>query len=441
MSPKSRLTVPGPKAKEVLRRDQKVIAPCYSRPYPAVIEKGEGVRVWDVDGNRFLDFAAGIATVSTGHCHPEVVKAIQDQADRLIHMSGTDFYYPLQVELAEKLAEITPGRRNKQVFFGNSGTEANEAALKLARYATGREKAIAFYGSFHGRTYGSLSLTASKPVQKKGFGSLLSDVFHVPYGYCYRCDYNLSYPSCEVHCVKFIEDVLFKKILPPEEVAAIFVEPIQGEGGYVIPPPTYLQELKSLAEKYGILLVADEVQSGMGRTGKMFAIEHWGVKPDIVTAAKGIASGMPLGACIATSSLMSWEPGAHASTFGGNPVSCAAALKTIELLEGGLLQNAREMGDYMMQRLQEMVEEHSILGDLRGKGLMIGVEVVKDKETRIPDPDKRDEIVQEAFERGLLILGAGPTTIRFSPPLVLTKEEAKEGLRVFEEAVRRVEKE
>lgn len=432
--------VPGPKAREILRRDQKVISPCYSRPYPAVIERGEGVWVWDVDGNRFLDFAAGIATVSTGHCHPLVVKAIRDQAGRLIHMSGTDFYYPLQVELAEKLAEIVPGGRNKKVFFGNSGTEANEAALKLARYATGREKIIAFYGSFHGRTYGSLSLTASKSVQRKGFGSLLPNIYHIPYGYCYRCDYNLTYPDCGVYCIEILEEKIFKKILPPEEVAAIFFEPIQGEGGYIIPPPNYFQELKSIAEKYGILLVADEVQSGMGRTGKMFAIEHWDVKPDIVTVAKGIASGMPIGACVSSSSLMSWEPGAHASTFGGNPLSCAAALKTIELLEGGLVENARGIGEYLMKRLEEIVEEYSILGDLRGKGLMIGVEVVKDKGSRKANPEKRDEIVQESFKRGLLILGAGSTTIRFSPPLILNQEEAEYGLKIFEESVRRVER-
>ncbi len=430
--------IPGPNAREILRRDQEFISPCYSRPYPAVIERGEGAWVWDVDGNRFLDFTAGIATVSTGHCHPEVVEAIQNQASRLIHMSGTDFYYSLQVELAEKLAEIVPGGRDKKVFFGNSGTEANEAALKLARYSTGREKAIAFYGSFHGRTYGSLSLTASKSVQRKGFGSLLSDVIHIPYGYCYRCDYNLTYPSCGVWCVEVLEEKIFEKIVSPDEIAAIFVEPIQGEGGYVIPPPTYFQELKSITEKYGILLVVDEVQTGMGRTGKMFAIEHWGVKPDIITLAKGIASGMPLGACVAPSSVMSWEPGAHASTFGGNPVSCAAALKTIELLENGLVENARIVGESMLLRLQEMVKEHSILGDLRGKGLMIGVEIVKDKESRKPNPQKRDGIVQEAFKRGLLLLGAGPTTIRFSPPLLLTQDEADQGLEIFEESVKKV---
>ena len=430
--------IPGPKAREILRRDEKVISPCYSRPYPAVIEKGEGVWVWDVDGNRFLDFAAGIATVSTGHCHPEVVEAIRKQAGRLIHMSGTDFYYPLQVDLAEKLAEIVPGAKNKKVFFGNSGTEAIEAALKLARYATGREKVIAFLGAFHGRTYGSLSLTASKSIQRKGFGTLLPNVLHIPYGFCYRCDYNLTYPSCGVYCVEVLEEKIFKKIVYPEEVAAIFVEPIQGEGGYIIPPPTYFQELKGLAEKYGILLVADEVQSGMGRTGKMFAIEHWGVKPDIITVAKGIASGMPIGACVATSSLMSWEPGSHASTFGGNPVSCAAALKTIELLENGLVENARVMGGYLFKRIKEMVEEYSILGDLRGKGLMIGVEVVKDKKSGVPNPEKRDWIVQEAFKAGLLLLGAGPTAIRFSPPLILSQEEAEEGLKIFENTLQKI---
>ncbi|MBM3747820.1 MAG: aminotransferase class III-fold pyridoxal phosphate-dependent enzyme, partial [Acidobacteria bacterium] len=324
--------LPGPRARAVIERDQRVLSPSYTRAYPLVVERGEGATVVDVDGNRFLDFCAGIAVVATGHCHPRVVKAIQEQAARLVHMSGTDFYYENMVTLAERLAATAPGGVPRRVFLSNSGAEAVECAIKLARYSTGREKFVAFLGAFHGRTLGALSLTASKPVQRQGMGPLLSGVHHLPYAYCYRCPYGQRAESCRVECVQAIE-TLFRTVLPPREVAAIVFEPVQGEGGYVVPPRRFFEELERLARAHGILLIADEVQSGMGRTGRMWACEQLGVVPDILAVAKGIASGMPLGATIARAELMSWKPGAHASTFGGNPVSVAAALVTLELLE------------------------------------------------------------------------------------------------------------
>lgn len=433
-------TIPGVKAKEVLAKDKRWVSPSHTRGVPAVIERGEGMWVWDVDGNKFLDFAAGVAVVATGHCHPEVVKAIKEQASRLIHISEADFYYPIQADLAEKLAEIVPGGKNKKVFLCNSGAESMEAAFKLVRWATKRPAVIAFIGGFHGRTMGALSLTASKSVQRKSFFPLVPGVFHVPYAYCYRCTFNLSYPSCEFACVDYIEDKVFRTLCPPEEVGAIIIEPIQGEGGYIVPPEGYFERLKSLAEKYDILLVADEVQSGMGRTGKMFAIEHWGVKPDMMTLAKGIASGMPLGALVATSSLMSWGPGSHTSTFGGNPVACAASLKTIELLEAGLIENAAVVGGYLLDKLNRLGETHRLMGDVRGKGLMIGVEIVEDKETRRPAPDRRDWIVQECFKRDLLVLGVGRTGVRFCPPLIVSEKEADDALGIFEETLGVVER-
>lgn len=430
--------LPGEKAKEVLARDRTYISPSYARPYPAVIERGKGMWVWDVDGNRFLDFAAGIGVVQTGHCHPEVVDAVKNQAENLIHISGTDFYYPIQVALAEKLAEIVPGGKNRRTFFCNSGAEAMETSLKLARWATKRPNVIAFVGAFHGRTMGALSLTGSKGVQRQDFFPLVPGVFHVPYGYCYRCTFNLTYPSCDFACIAYIEDVVLNTLSPPDNTCAFVAEPIQGEGGYIVPPDGYFQRLKELADKYDILLIIDEVQSGMGRTGKMFAIEHWGVKPDLVAIAKGIASGMPLGALVARSSLMNWQPGSHASTFGGNPVSCAAALKTIELLEAGLIANAANMGDYMLGRLSELTESHTMVGDVRGKGLMIGVEIVENRKKQAA-PQKRNWLVEECFKRGLLILGAGRTAVRFSPPLVVTRKEADEALEIFEESLKVVE--
>ena len=336
-SPLIKTALPGPQASKLIKLDGTYVSPSYTRIYPLVVEKAKGMWVYDVDGNVFLDFTAGIAVNACGHCHPEVVQAIKDQADRLLHMSGTDFYYTAQIELAQKLALLAPGNQGKRVYFGNSGAEAVEASFKLARWHTKRELNLAFFGAFHGRTMGALSLTASKTVQKKNYNPLVPGITHIPYPYCYRCPYNLCYPQCDVACVQWVEDTLFRTTIPPEEVAAVFVEPIQGEGGYIVPPPEFHRKMFNLVKKYDILYVADEVQSGMGRTGKMFAMEHFEVDPDMMALAKGIASGMPLGALVARSEIMDWEAGSHASTFGGNPVSCRAAMMTIELLEKGLI--------------------------------------------------------------------------------------------------------
>jgi len=439
MLPKLITSLPGPKAKAIIDRDDQVISPSYTRSYPLVAARGEGAIVEDPDGNRFLDFAAGIAVVATGHCHPKVVKAIQEQAAKLIHMSGTDFYYENMVQLAEKLAKLaaatSAGRGPQRVYFGNSGTEAIEAAIKLARYHTGRGQFVAFVGAFHGRTMGSLALTASKSVQKKGFFPVMPGVHHMPYAYCYRCAYGKSPDSCAVECVKAIETELFRTTVPAQEVAAIFVEPVQGEGGYVVPPRKFFDELRSLADKHGILVVADEVQSGMGRTGKMFASEHFGLEPDIIALAKGIASGMPLGAMVARAELMSWKPGAHASTFGGNPVAVAASLATIELLEQELVENAGRVGAHLMDRLRDLPQRIPIVGDVRGLGLMIGIELVQDQKTKERAPELRDRVVQMCFERGLLVLGAGPNTIRLCPPLVINKDQADFAAQTIEECL------
>jgi 4-aminobutyrate aminotransferase len=431
--------LPGPKARSVLEQDHRFVSPSYSRPYPMVAKEGQGMVVTDVDGNRFLDFSAGIAVCATGHCHPQIVKVIQEQAAQLIHMSGTDFYYPQLSALAQKLTEITPGNSDKKVYFGNSGTEAIEAAIKLARYATGRDKFIAFYNAFHGRTCGSLSLTASKPVQRKGFGPLLEGVFHVPYPYCYRCPDREAPGRCNPSCTQFIEDILFKTLLNPSEVAGIVFEPIQGEGGYIVPPPEFFFQLKQISGKYGILLIADEVQSGIGRTGKMFAVEHFGCEPDIIAIAKGIASGLPLGAIVASSRIMSWGYGAHASTFGGNPLSCVAALETIRLVEEGLMQNAKAVGDYLLEHLWSLYERHPAIGDIRGLGLMIGVELVKDRKTKEKAIDWRDAVLQKAFQKGLLLLGCGENTVRFMPPLIVTKEQAEIAAEIFSEVLKEIE--
>jgi len=397
-----------------------------------------GLWVHDVDENVFLDFTAGIAVCATGHCHPRVIKAIKAQADLLLHMSGTDFYYRPQIVLAEKLARLMPGKGSKKVYFGNSGAEAVEAAFKLARWHTQRELNIAFYGAFHGRTMGALSLTASKTIQKKHYNPLVPGITHIPYAYCYRCPYNLTYPQCDLGCVKWVEDTLFRTTIPPEEVAAIIVEPIQGEGGYVVPPPDFHLELYKIAKKYGILYVVDEVQTGMGRTGKMFAMEHFGIDPDIIALAKGIASGMPLGALTARAEIMDWEAGSHASTFGGNPISCQAAMVTIELLEEGLMDNAVVQGEYLMAKLREFQQSYECMGDVRGKGLMVAVEFVKDRESKEPAREWRNEIIKKAFQKGLLLLGCGENSIRFCPALTVTAEEINECLSIFDEVVREV---
>jgi len=433
-------TLPGPKAQQLVERDSQVLSPSYTRSYPLVAQKGQGALVDDVDGNRFLDFAAGIAVVATGHCHPEVVAAIQKQAAELIHMSGTDFYYPNMVELAEKLAAIAPGPGPKRVYFGNSGTEAVEAAIKLVKYHTGRDKLIAFQGAFHGRTMGSLSLTASRSIQRKGFGTLLSGVFHMPFPDTYRGTYGVRPECASADCLSYLENELFRRRVDPEEVAGIFIEPIQGEGGYLAAPAEFLQGLEKICRKHGILLVADEVQSGMGRTGKWWAVEHSGVVPDIVCVAKGIASGMPLGAIIARADVMNWTPGAHASTFGGNPVCVAAALATIKLLEEQYIANAARIGDFILRQTANWRERHKIVGDIRGKGLMIGIEFVRDQKTKQKAPDLRNRIVGLSFERGLLLLGSGDTTLRICPPLIINEEQASFAVRTLDEIITEVER-
>ncbi|MBV9302011.1 MAG: acetyl ornithine aminotransferase family protein [Acidobacteriaceae bacterium] len=427
-------SLPGPRAKQIIERDRAVLSPSYTRCYPLVVRRGEGAIVEDVDGNHFLDFNAGIAVVATGHSHPRVVSAIQKQAAEFLHMSGTDFYYEGLVRLAEKLAALTPGGLDRRVYFGNSGAEAIEAAIKMARYHSGRDKFIAFLGGFHGRTMGALSLTGSKVVQRRGFHPMLP-VHHIPFPYCYRCPYSKDPSTCDVECVKVLEDQLFKTILPAEEVAAIVVEPVQGEGGYLVPPAKFHQELRRIADKYGILLIHDEVQCGMGRTGRMFASEHFGVTPDIVTLAKGLASGMPLGATVARADVMNWGPGAHASTFGGNPVSIAASLTTIELLEDGLIANAAELGAYMLDRMKSWPRRFKYVGDVRGLGLMIGFEMVYDQQTKERAPHLRDQLEMMAFERGLLTLGAGPNSIRLCPPLVITREQADFAIDTLEQCL------
>jgi len=424
--------LPGPRATAVIERDARVLSPSYTRGYPLVAARGEGAIIEDVDGNRFLDFNAGIAVASTGHCHPKVVAAIEEQSKRLIHMSGTDFYYENMVQLAEKLASLAPGAGPHRVYFGNSGTEATEAAMKLARYHTGRDKFIAFTGAFHGRTLGALSLTGSKVVQRKGFGPLVPGVFHAHFPDPYRRPDGVSADDHAVSCVRFIEDELFRTIVPADEVAGIVVEPIQGEGGYLVPPKAFHEELRRLADRHGILLILDEVQCGMGRTGKMWASEHFGVVPDIFTSAKGIASGLPLSAMIARADIMDWPPGAHASTFGGNPVAVEAALATIELLESELIANAAVMGRYILDRMRDWPRRFQHVGDVRGLGLMIGFEMVRDQNTKSRAPELRDRIQELAFERGLLVLGAGRNTIRLCPPLVITRDQADFALDTLE---------
>ncbi len=432
MVPDLRTPLPGPKAAALLQRDAQFVSPSYTRVYPLVCARGSGAVVEDVDGNLFLDFTAGIAVTATGHCHPRVVAAIKDQADTLLHMSGTDFYYQPQIDLAQKLAEIAPGSSPKRVFFTNSGAEAVEAALKLARWHTKRARVISFLGAFHGRTYGAMSLSGSKLVHRKGFSPLVPDIHHVAYPRgCEGCGLNGSVCAC----VRAIEETVLKRTAPPEEVAAIFVEPIQGEGGYVVPPAGFLPALRALCDRHGILLVTDEVQSGFGRTGKMFASEHWGVEPDIVCMAKGIASGMPLGAIVAKRSVMDWPPGSHASTFGGNPVCCRAALATIELVQQQYMTNATERGEELRAGLRQLGDDCPRLANVRGLGLMVAVDVVTPGASPMPDPQGRGAAIQAAFEKGLLLLGCGESGVRFCPPLCVTSEQVRTALRLLRDVV------
>ncbi|MDX9991889.1 MAG: acetyl ornithine aminotransferase family protein [Anaerolineales bacterium] len=434
------MNLPGPKASALLERDTKVISHSYPRDYPFVMDHGKGSWLWDVDGNRFLDFMAGIAVNSTGHSHPEVVKAIQEQAEKFLHISS-DFYHQGMVEIAEKLNEIAPMEESAMTFLTNSGTEAVETALKLARFHTGRTNFIGFTGGFHGRTMGSLTMTASKALYHRGFYPLMNGVLHAPFPNPYRPilerkageDYGET-------VVRYIEEQLFRQIVPPEEVAGILVEPIQGEGGYLVPPPGFFPALRALCDKYGILLIADEVQAGMGRTGRWWAIENFGVEPDIFTSAKGLASGAPLGACVARSSIMTWERGAHGNTYGGNPLACAAGLKTIELIEREYMQNAAEVGQYALHALTEMAARHPSMGEVRGIGMMLGVEFVSDKTSKQPADKLRDAVVHYGYERGLLLLGCAKSVIRIAPPLSMSEAEMDDGLKIFEESVSLAEK-
>jgi 4-aminobutyrate aminotransferase len=423
--PNIRTELPGPHAQALLERDERYMSPSYTRIYPLVCARGSGAVIEDVDGNLFLDFTAGIAVTATGHCHPEVVAAIRDQAGKLIHMSGTDFYYEPQIDLAQRLAELAPGTTSKRVFFTNSGAEALEAALKLARWYTGRQRALAFFGAFHGRTYGAMSLSGSKVVHRRGFAPLVPEIHHVPF------PRDASRPG-EVF-VREIEETVLRRIAPPDEIAAIFVEPIQGEGGYYVPPDGFLPALRAMCDRHGILMVADEVQTGIGRTGKLFAVEHWGVEPDILCLAKGIASGMPLGAIVASGEVMDWPPGSHASTFGGNPVSCRAALATLDLIGREYLANAVARGEELRRGLVRLREQFpTLVGDVRGLGLMMAADLVRGgPDHPVPDHDLRDEVIQAAFHRGLLLLGCGEGAIRFCPPLCIDSRQVSTALSIL----------
>lgn len=440
--PKIVVSPPGPKAREFVKKDERFISPSYVRYYQLVVESANGCAVKDVDGNEYIDLNSGIACMNVGHSHPQVVAAIKSQCDRFLHYSNTDFYYKEVIALAEKLAEIAPGDFEKKTYFGNSGTEAVEAAVKLAKWHTRKQLFIGFISAFHGRTAGALSFTASKPVQKRHFSPLVPGVAHVPYAYCYRCPFKLTYPECHYWCVDFIDEFVLQKYLPPEDVAAMLFEPIQGEGGYVVPPPEYFQKLKKLADKYGFLFIADEVQSGVGRTGKWFAIEHWNVEPDMICIAKALASGLPIGATVAKAEIMDWTGGSHASTFGGNPLSCAAAVAVLEVIkEEKLLENANKQGAYALKRLGELQERCEIVGDVRGKGLMIGVELVEDKESKKPAVQKAVQVITRAWKRGVAIVTCGASTLRIAPPLTIQREMFDAALDIVEDVVDEVAKE
>lgn len=434
--PEIKTALPGPKAKEMLERDRKYISPSYTRSYPLVMRRGAGAMIEDVDGNTFLDFNAGVAVCALGHGHPEIAEVIARQASEFTHISGTDYYYPHQSELAEKLNQVTPGDFLKKVHYGNSGAEAIEGALKTALYATGRSKFIAFRGAFHGRTFGALSLTASRAAQRRGFGPQMLDVTHVPYANSVRFPLSLSEgESVGKRVVRYIEENVFKTTVPPEDCAAIIVEPVQGEGGYVVPPADFLSELRRICDRHGIVLILDEVQSGMGRTGKLWAVEHFGVVPDIICMAKAIGGGLPLGVTLAREDLMRWHVGAHASTFGGNPVAIAAAMKTLELLENGVMDNAANIGAYLIDRLRQVKERQECIAEVRGLGLMIGIEIARDREANEAWPELRDKIVEDCFYRGLVSQGAGESSLRLSPPLIIDREQADFAVEIIESVI------
>lgn len=438
-APLIKTELPGKKAKRILAKDKKYASSSYIKEYPLVVERGEGAVVVDVDGNHFLDMMAGIAVNITGYSHPMVVQAAKNQCDKFFHICSTDFYYPSFANLIERLAQIMPMSGEKSVFLNNSGAEAVETAIKLVRYHTRRPYIIAFHGAFHGRTMGALSLTASKSKQRRFFGPFVPGVYHIPYGYCFRCAYNLKYRACGVYCADAIEKILCQSHFGPDEIAAVFVEPILGEGGYVVPPIEFHQKLREFTLRHGILFVVDEIQSGMGRTGKFLAIEHYGVEPDVVLLAKGLASGLPLGAVVAKKQYMGWETGTHGSTFGGNPVACEAALATLELLEEGLMANAAKMGHRLLRGLKKLQKSHPLIGDVRGKGLMIGVEIVKNRKTREPAVHAINTIALEAFRKGLLLLPCGESVMRFAPPLIVDKDQVDTAVDIFSKILSQIE--
>ncbi len=429
--------LPGPRASRLLEENKRYRYPQGPFTFDFVAEKAEGAFIQDVDGNCFLDFIGGIAVLNTGSCHPRVIQAVERQLKKFLHV-GPTFFFDAEIRLAEKISGRAPGNSQKRIFLGNSGTEVIEAAVKAARHKTRRPGLISFIGSFHGRTFGAMSLSASKITHRKFMGPMLPEVYFAHYPYCYRCPFKLSHGDCGIYCVSYIKEVVFQKIVAPEDVAAVIVEPIQGEGGYIVPPPEFLPALRTLTQEYEILLVADEIQSGSGRTGRFFAVDHWQIEPDIISLAKGIASGLPLGIMVARDDVLTWEPGAHGTTFGGNPLSCAAALETIELLQNGLIDNAAQVGAWMLAQLEQLKDHYEIIGDVRGKGLMIGIEIVTDKRTKTIDSEKRNDIIKKAHQRGLLLLECGTSSIRISPPLVLSREEAEMGLSILVEAIKEV---
>ena len=432
---------PGPKARKIVERDHAIISPSFGRVYPLVIKSGSGCIITDVDGNEYIDLNAGLAVCNVGHSHPRVVRAIKEQADRFLHYSYTDFYYENYVDLGETLHDLIPGDFEKKFFYGNSGAESVEAAIKLSRWHSRRQGILAYIGAFHGRTLGAVSLTASKPAQRRYFAPLIPGVEHIFYPYCYRCPFNLECPDCGYRCVTYIDDYLFQKFVPPEEVAMILVEAIQGEGGYVVPPDGYFKALRALCDEHGILMAADEVQSGLGRTGKWFASEHFGLVPDIVCIAKGIAAGLPLGVTASRADLMDWTPGSHASTFGGNPVSASAAIEVIKIIkEERLLENAEKVGGHLIKRLREMQDTHPMMGDVRGRGLMVGVELVKDRDSKEPAKEETEEVMMRCFEKGAALVNCGVSVIRWMPPLLITEELIDSALEVFDGVLTEVEK-
>ena len=434
--PNIKTSIPGSNAKKIIEKDNKYIATS-TKCSPIVAEYGKGVIIEDVDGNVFLDFASGVGTLNVGHCHPRIVNAVKKQVEKLMHFAGTDFYYKIQVDLAEKLCEITPGDFAKKVFYTNSGTESVECALKIAKWQKQRHQFIAFIGAFHGRTLGSLSLTASKPVHRERFFPTMPGVTHVPYAYCYRCPYNLSYPDCDIWCAKAIEELYFERFVPPGEVAALFVEPVQGEGGYIVPPKEFIKELRKITEKHDIILVDDEVQAGFGRTGKMFGIEHFDVTPDIITMAKALGTGLPIGAVVYNANLDFGTQGAHSNTFGGNLVACAAALENINVIqEEKLVERSAKMGEFFKKRLLELYEKYENIGDVRGLGLMQATEFVKDRKTKEYAVKLRDRIVENAYKKGLILLPCGKSSIRYIPPLVITEDQLNSGIDVLEESIK-----